>query len=61
MKSDKSCRGCIWEDECAEEVACEYYDNGDEQSAEEAEFLKKDFVRQWFKYVPREGQNFFES
>lgn len=55
MKNDKSCRGCIWEDSCAEEFACEYYDAGDEQPAEEAAALKKDFVDQWHEYVTREG------
>ena len=52
MKKKKSCRGCIWYDECGSEESCEYYDpsNPRESDNKDARRYRKDAAEKIREY-----------
>lgn len=49
MRKEKSCRECIWSDQCIQEVVCEHFDNGSD--LENENLGRYEFYKEWFSYV----------
>lgn len=51
LKEDKSCNGCLWENQCFGRSQCGlYYDYMDDGSADYLNGIKDMFEREWEEY-----------